>query len=72
MVRRFWELFTGGDIRYCRAPPGLSPDTAQYRSFRTRAIGADAEYGTIFTDAHELLRASGGLRIQGPLVWQPP
>lgn len=72
MVRRFWELFTGGHICYARGPLGLRHDTAQYRAYRAWSIGADAEYGAVFSNAYELLKASGGLRIQGPLIWQPP
>lgn len=70
IVRRFWELFTGGDIRYAQPPFGLSQ--AAYPTYRRISRIADLQCGQLFADGHALLANSGGLRPSGPLTWIPP
>jgi hypothetical protein len=70
VVRRYWEHFTGGDIRYAAFPYALRPEEpAHWQQTRSRI---DGEHGEIFTIAYELMTTSESLRPGGPLTWQPP
>lgn len=70
--RRFWELFTGGDIAF--APPPLqlaagTPERARHCALRP---AIDDEHRCCFSTAHELLRQSLAPYLSGPLTWTPP
>lgn len=71
-LRRFWENFTGGDIRLAphelRAAAG-SRDFARYRSLRDRL---DEQHGELFREHHERLLNHHGDTVDGPLCWTPP
>ena len=72
LVRRFWELFTGGDIRLARPPYGL-PDPVHYDHYRCQAQLAEACCPEIYDDAFTLLKDVRGLStLTGPLTWRPP
>jgi hypothetical protein len=76
LVRRFWELFTGGDVTYARAPFGITVPS-EYAVYRLAADQADRECGSVFDRAHAILSdpdrpAGKGLHAAGPLTWRPP
>ena len=71
VLRRFWELFTGGDIRY--AAGQISPSASELDNWPAKRATIDNEYGDIFVNAYEWMAASSTtLRPSGPLTWQPP
>ena len=70
VVRRFWEHFTGGDIRYASAPYALTPDISADWPQKRSLI--DAEHDQTFEIAHELMTRAKSLPTSGPLAWQPP
>lgn len=63
LAGRYWELFTGGDIRYAARPFALPAD--EHRSWPTRRTAIDNEYGEIFRSAYEWMIASNALRPSG-------
>jgi hypothetical protein len=70
VVRRYWEHFTGGDIRYAAFPYALrAEEPADWQQKRSRI---DGEHGEIFRTAYEPMTTSESLRPGGPLTWQPP
>jgi hypothetical protein len=70
VVRRYWEHFTGGDIRYAAFPYALrAEEPANWQQKRSRI---DGEHDEIFRTAYELMATSDSLRPGGPLTWQPP
>ncbi len=71
-LRRFWELFTGGDIAYAPEPLAaayLSVDYAEYAGAREHV---DEENAALFHGAQETIHANAALPANGPLAWQPP
>jgi hypothetical protein len=70
VVRRYWELFTGGDIRYA-APPYALP-AEQHNDWPTKRADIDDAHNETFRNAYELMTAANALRPSGPLTWQPP
>lgn len=70
VVRRYWELFTGGDIRYAAFPYAIRDDEpVDWQQKRSRI---DAEHRDLFTTAYDLMSTSKSLRPNGPLTWKPP
>ncbi|WP_373235067.1 TniQ family protein [Mycobacterium marinum] len=70
VVRRYWEHFTGGDIRYAAFPYALrAEEPADWPQKRSHI---DGEHGEAFRTAYELMTTSDSLRPGGPLTWQPP
>ena len=69
VLRRYWELFTGGDIRYA-APPYALP--AEDSGWPTRRPRIDNDYNETFGNAYAFMTTSNVLRPSGPLVWRPP
>lgn len=71
VLRRFWELFTGGDIRYAAGQMSLS--AGELDSWPTDRAAIDNEYGGLFASAYDwMTTCSPSLRPSGPLTWQPP
>lgn len=70
LVRRYWELFTGGDIRYAAPPYALPADL--YHDWPTKRAPIDNKHNEIFGSAYELMATSNTLRPSGPLMWRPP
>ncbi|MBS9532545.1 TniQ family protein [Mycobacterium sp. M1] len=70
VVRRYWELFTGGDIRYA-APPYTLP-AEQHRDWPTKRADIDDDHNETFRNAYALMTAANALPPSGPLTWQPP
>lgn len=71
VLRRFWELFTGGDIRY--AARQLSLTATDLDNWPAKRVSVDNEYGDLFTNAYDwMTTCSPSLRPCGPLSWQPP
>lgn len=70
VVRRYWELFTGGDIRYAAAPYALP--AGQYNDWPTKRADIDNDHNEIFQNAYAFMTAANALRPSGPLTWQPP
>jgi hypothetical protein len=70
VLRRYWELFTGGDIRYA-APPFALP-VQRYNDWPTKRADIDDVHNETFRNAYELMTAANALRPSGPLTWQPP
>jgi len=70
VVRRYWELFTGGDVRFA-APPYAFP-SEQHNEWSTKRAHIDNNHHDIFGSAFELMATSNALRPSGPLTWQPP
>lgn len=69
-VRRYWEHFTGGDIRYAPFPYALRAE--EPTDWQQKRSHIDDEHGEIFRAAYELMTTSDSLRPDGPLMWQPP
>jgi len=70
VIRRYWEHFTGGDIRYAAFPYALrAEEPAEWQQKRSRI---DGEHDKIFRTAYELMATSNSLQPSGPLTWQPP
>lgn len=71
-VRRFWENFTGGDIRLApellRAPAG-SRDFNCYRALREQL---DEQHADLFRAHQARLLIHHGATVDGPLRWEPP
>ncbi|WP_162463859.1 MULTISPECIES: TniQ family protein [unclassified Mycolicibacterium] len=71
LLRRFWELFTGGDIRY--AAGQLSLSATELDNWPTKRVFIDNKYGGLFVNAYDwMTTCSPSLRPCGPLTWQPP
>jgi hypothetical protein len=70
VVRRYWEHFTGGDIRYAASPCAIQAD--ETADWPRRLTSIDDEHGAIFTNAYESMATSNSLQPSGPLTWQPP
>jgi len=70
VVRRYWEHFTGGDIRYSASPYAIQAD--EPGDWPQKRARIDDEHGAIFVNAYALMTASNGLQPSGPLTWQPP
>lgn len=68
--RRFWELFTGGDVFF--APQHLAVPTGHYVHWRHQRNELDAEQMELFEAAFQILDRSSPLRLGRPLTWQPP
>ncbi len=71
LVRVFWEVYTGGDLRL--APPPLRVNEEDHPTHRAvrRRIGTDSDH--IFAvAAMRLARATLDQRTHHPLWWQPP
>lgn len=72
VLRRFWELFTGGDIAYAPDPLRIALRTDPYRHYRATAFATlDHDRPLLQTTLHELGRLSGVGPFPGPLVWTP-
>ncbi len=70
VVRRYWEHFTGGDIRYAIFPYALrAEEPADWEQKRSRI---DDDHGAVFEAAYDVMTTSDTLRPIGPLTWQPP
>lgn len=70
VVRRYWEHFTGGDIRYATFPYALrAEEPANWEQKRSQI---DDDHGAVFGAAYGLMTTSDTLRPSGPLTWQPP
>lgn len=69
---RFWELFTGGDIRLApqllRAPAG----TQAHADHVARKELLDESHGATFQQYHRRLVDHHGSTVGGPLLWLPP
>lgn len=70
VLRRFWELFTGGDLAY--APPPYGLPSSRIRQWRKQTAAIDHTCVELFQDAYESMRRGNGLRPSGPLTWRPP
>jgi len=70
VVRRYWELFTGGDVLYAAPPCGIPAE--QYSEWPLKRAQIDSTHNPTFRSAHELMATSNALRPIGPLTWQPP
>ena len=70
MLRRFWELFTGGDALF--APHPLTTPTDQHAKWRHDRQRLDDEHMELFETAFQILDRSSPLRLGRPLSWQPP
>lgn len=70
VIRRYWELFTGGDIRYSACPYALP--TEQYNTWTTKRADIDDDHHETFQNAYTLMAAANARRPSGPLTWQPP
>lgn len=68
LLRRFYEIFTGGDIRYAPAPLTIT-DSEHYAAYRALTAGL-AHDDPVMAHTFELTHTSG--RVSGPLHWQPP
>lgn len=69
LIRRYWELLTGGDVRLARPPFGHPTAVDDWPNKRATL---DAEYGEVFTNAFLWMKQSQALRPSGPLTWHPP
>jgi hypothetical protein len=70
VTARFWERFTGGDIRYAAWTFTL-PDRV-HDSWPAIRISIDSEYDRRFESAYEWMLTAKALRPSGPLTWHPP
>lgn len=70
VVRRFWELFTGGDIGY--APTPYAIPTGQTIDWPEIRLRIDAEHAETFHSAYQTMLVSCSPRPAGPLTWRPP
>ncbi|MDZ7885121.1 MAG: TniQ family protein [Mycobacterium sp.] len=70
VVRRYWEHFTGGDIRYAAFPYALRAE--EPADWPQKRAHIDGEHDEIFRTTYELMTTSDSLRAGGPLTWQPP
>jgi len=70
VVRRYWEIFTAGDIRYAPTPFAIPNDL--HGAWPTKRHELDNEHGAIFESAFEWMLKSPGMRPGGPLAWRPP
>lgn len=70
VTARFWELFTGGDIRFAAAQFALPTD--MHHSWPATRISIDMEYTGTFETAYGWMTTANTLRPRGPLTWQPP
>ena len=70
VTARYWELFTGGDIRFAAAQFALPPD--EHTSWPARRIIIDNVHGDDFARAYAWMTTSNALRPRGPLTWRPP
>jgi len=70
VTARYWELFTGGEIRLAAEQFALHAD--EHHNWPTTRISIDTEYADAFASAYEQMATSNTLRPKGPLTWQPP
>lgn len=68
--RRFWELFTGGDVLFAPHPLAIPAD--QHSHWRQQRHELDNEQMKLFETAFQILDRSSPLRLGTPLSWQPP
>ncbi|MEJ5946956.1 TniQ family protein [Pseudokineococcus basanitobsidens] len=70
LVRVFWETYTGGDARLCRAPVALADaDHAAHRAFAAKISDSCDEW---FTHAAHYLAAKTDTGGDESLWWLPP
>jgi len=70
--RRFWELFTGGDIAYGPAQLQLPPASTDYATHVAERARVDEAHMPLFRRAHQIIHENAAIRADGPLTWQPP
>ncbi len=70
VVRRYWELFTGGDIRYAASPYAIPAE--HLPAWPTMRLRIDEKHNSSFRNAYELMATANGIRPSGPLTWRPP
>lgn len=70
--RRFWELFTGGDIAFAPTAIALDPHSPAYAQFVSSRIDIDSEHRHVFATSHGYLSRLHGIAVGGPLYWLPP
>lgn len=72
VLRRFWELFTGGDIAFAPTSIALDPSTTGYTGFVASRDPIDHDYAHLFATAHGYLARLRDITVGGPLHWLPP
>lgn len=72
VLRRFWELFTGGDIAFAPRTIALDDNDPAYRRFAASRRRIDHDHAALFATAHGYLARLRGLAVGGPLYWIPP
>lgn len=70
VLRRFWELFTGGDALFAPNPLAIPAD--QHAHWRQQHRELDDEQAEHFETAFQILDRSSPLLLGRPLSWQPP
>ena len=70
--RRFWELFTGGDIAFAPTAIALDPHSPAYAQFVASRAAIDNDHSHVFATAHGYLTRLRHVAVGGPLYWLPP
>mgnify|MGYP001042371360 CR=1 FL=1 len=70
--RRFWELFTGGDIAFASTAIALDPHSPAYAQFVASRAAIDNDHSHVFATAHGYLTRLRHVAVGGPLYWLPP
>lgn len=71
-LRRFWEVFTGGDIRLAPHPLGTPGGTSAHLEHVAQRQHLDDAHDVLFRQYHERLIGHHGNTVDGPLTWTPP
>ncbi|MFV0460703.1 MAG: TniQ family protein [Actinomycetales bacterium] len=71
LLRRFWELFTGGHIQFAPQPLTLTSASPEHAAYRQAAHNADHDNQRLFAPAHAYITAARTLPVTGPLTWHP-
>lgn len=69
VIRRYWERFTGGDIRYAAAPYAIPAE--HHAEWPQKRAPIDDKHDAIFQNAYPDMITSI-LPPNGLLTWQPP
>lgn len=72
VLRRFWEVFTGGDIAFAPRPIAIENDQSRYVRYASTRSQIDDDQGPRFVTAHGYLCRLRHIAVGGPLHWVPP
>ncbi|APH02587.1 hypothetical protein ASJ30_14455 [Janibacter indicus] len=72
LLRRFWELFTGGDVAFGPQAIALKDNNADYANFAKSRGQIYKDHAQLFATAHGYLARLRGVAVGGPLYWIPP